>query len=101
MGTPLRGQGAERKKAGQAGDAAAAGQPSEAAAAAALQGACGGRAECIQQVRLMCGSRPACVVGVAGQVIAAVWTPSVPSKAVKEMLLQVDVCVCVSVMIGA
>ncbi|EIE22586.1 hypothetical protein COCSUDRAFT_42253 [Coccomyxa subellipsoidea C-169] len=68
--------------AGQPGEGSG-GQPSEAAAAAKLQEACGGRAECIQQVRLMCGSQPACVVGVAKQVLKSSKDKSGDSKGKK------------------
>ncbi|CAL8468261.1 g7800 [Coccomyxa elongata] len=51
------------------GDAKAAGEePGEREAAAALEKVCAGRSECIQQIRLMCGQRAACIMGVAGQV---------------------------------
>ncbi len=58
---------------GHPGDAKAAGkEPGEREAAAALEKVCAGRAECIQQIRLMCGERAACIMGVASQVTQSV-----------------------------
>ena len=62
LGYTLQGRDSEDAKA--AGE-----QPgNREATEAALEKVCSGRAECIQQIQLMCGQRLACIMGVVGQV---------------------------------